>query len=138
VKRDCRDIKFSELIRLAANWTCQRCGREFQHGSTSGLHCSHFYSRRKKSVRWHPLNAAAHCHGCHAFLGENPIVFDRWIFDYLGKEKYNRLKILQRQTVRLTKPYLEDLNKHLGKELKVMEERRASGDLEHYFFTPFE
>lgn len=139
MKRDCRDDKFSHLIRLAANWTCQRCGKYYPEGSARrGLHCSHFYSRIKPITRWHPWNAASHCGGCHIYLGDNPIIFDRWIFDYLGKEKYDRLKLLSNKTTNWRNYEKDLINKHLAKELKLMLERRKDGDQSFYFFQPFE
>jgi len=138
IKRDKKDIKFSNLIRMAANWTCQRCGTYYPEGRRGGLDCSHFFSRTKRSVRWHPWNAAAHCRGCHQYLGDNPIIFTRWIQEYLGADKYGKLKVLQNRTVHWKNYEMECINNHLAKELKIMEGRRFDGDMEHYFFPAWE
>ena len=139
IKRDIRDDKFSKLIRLAANWTCQKCGKYYPEGrGRAGLHCSHFYGRARRSVRWHPWNAASHCSTCHGYLESNPIIFDHWIYEYLGKERYDKLRIIQNGLSKWTKHDLELINKHLHKELKKMEAIKANGNDEFYFFKAYE
>ena len=71
------DKLFSQFIRGRAGWKCERCFKQYQPGE-SGLHCSHFYGRAKKSVRWDPENASAHCHGCHAYLTAHPNEHVEW------------------------------------------------------------
>ncbi len=85
VRRDPLDDLFSKLVRERANWCCEKCGKYHPEGTRRSLHCSHFFSRRKRSTRWDPRNAAAHCFKCHQELGENPIEFTKWIKAYLGE-----------------------------------------------------
>ena len=65
-------------VRERADWTCEVCGKKYQQPAQN-LHCSHFYSRRHRSIRWHPLNAFSHDFGCHQRLGENPAEFVDWV-----------------------------------------------------------
>ncbi len=59
------DSLFSKKIRERDNWTCVRC-KAYHAPPTSALHCSHYWGRAAKSVRYDPLNADALCYGCHS------------------------------------------------------------------------
>jgi 5-methylcytosine-specific restriction endonuclease McrA len=65
------DALFRKLIKDRDRWTCQSCGRSFPVGSDQ-LECAHFIPRGNRTVRWHLLNAAALCLGCHARLQHTP------------------------------------------------------------------
>ena len=60
------DALFSKYIRTRDKWTCQRCSKKFTP-PTQALHCSHYFGRGKKSVRFDPGNADALCYGCHHY-----------------------------------------------------------------------
>ena len=66
LKRDATDAAFSDAVREAADWRCQRCGREFPERKGQDAHCSHFFSRKFNSTRWFPDNAVLACASCHA------------------------------------------------------------------------
>ena len=72
IKRTKWDVVFSDYIRYRDNWTCQRCHKKYVP-PTNALHCSHFFSRGKWSVRFDEENCEALCYGCHSHLGGNPI-----------------------------------------------------------------
>jgi hypothetical protein len=120
IRIDKRDTVFSKLIRLRARWNCEKCGRYFQFGH--GLQCSHFFSRRHQSTRWHPDNAAAHCFACHQRLGENPVEFAAWIRGYLGDVRYEELAARRGRVMKRTKAELEELYQHLKEQLAALEE----------------
>ena len=126
MKRDPRDIHFSNLVRCRAEWTCERCGKNLEH-NTQGLDCSHLFGRRRRSVRWHPLNAVAHCTGCHSALGENPREFSRWIIDYMGSEKADYLEGLANTIVKWNKKDLEQIRIELRDAWKLMQRERNGG-----------
>ena len=132
MKRDKHDALFSQLVRERANWRCESCGKIYPEGSRQGLHCSHFFTRSRKSVRWHPLNAAAHCYSCHTRLGGSPIDFADWIRDYLSRWHSDlcgdRLVSDSRKLVRWRKADLEELYSEMKKELSRMEELRRQGE----------
>lgn len=140
IRRDKRDILFSILVRERANWTCQVCGKFFPEGVRRGLECSHHFSRRKRSVRWDPSNASAHCMSCHQKLGENPVEFRDWISEELyrryrlsgGHLKMNSpLDDLSRranQVVHLKKHHLEELYANLKASHAHMLAQRAAGE----------
>jgi uncharacterized CHY-type Zn-finger protein len=71
------DYWFSRCVRERVNWTCENCGKQYHEGD-QGLHCSHFFGRGNWSVRLEPLNAFAHCFGCHMHFEGNPFEFVGW------------------------------------------------------------
>ena len=114
IKRDKRDAIFSLLIRERAGWKCERCGKRFSREDGQGLHCSHFISRRHRSTRWHPDNAAAHCFTCHQYLGEHPLEFAEWIRKHLGAGyRTAELRALSQVVAKFSKKDLESIYKHM-------------------------
>lgn len=107
IKLDGVDKLFSLYIRNRDAWTCQKCGTYYPVGA-QGLHCSHLFSRRHKSIRWEPLNAVAHCFNCHMWFGGNPIEAYRWIVEYLGEERLAELERMKAQTVRDNETYRQE------------------------------
>lgn len=128
IRRDKRDILFSNLVRERAEWTCERCHKQFPEGHRNGLECSHFFTRSRKSVRWHPLNAAAHCTGCHTLLGGNPMEFADWIRDHLGRQRSAVLRACSGQLVRFKRHDLDDIHANLKASWAHMQARRAAGE----------
>lgn len=135
IKRDKTDNVFSLCIRERSNWTCERCGKYFIEGSRQGLHCSHFYSRSYKGLRWFPGNACAHCFGCHQHLGGNPIEFVDFQQQYLGEEKFELLRIMARKPTKISKLDKEFIHKHLLSEHKKMLLLRSEGEVGRIEFS---
>lgn len=92
LKRTVADALFSDYIREKANWSCERCFRQFTP-PTRELQCSHYFSRAKRSVRFDFENAAALCGKCHFYLGspENRKEHEEFFIRKLGREKYDLL-----------------------------------------------
>jgi hypothetical protein len=90
IKIDPLDRLFSQYIRLRAKECCERCGA---FKGIQRLETSHFFSRRKKSVRFNPDNAAALCFTCHLYFTENPLAHVEWFKERLGDEKFTLLNI---------------------------------------------
>jgi len=129
------DIVFSKLVRERAGWRCEKCGTYYPEGKRMGLHCSHLWSRSKRSTRWHPLNAFAHCFSCHQRLGGNPVDFHEWALAQLGDRAFTDLRQLANQTVKRSKPELEDLYREMKVQLAHMEAERARGVTGRIEFT---
>lgn len=92
------DYWFSLCVRERAGWRCQSCGKEYtpwiaQNGEPAnpGLHCSHYIGRANYATRFEPMNADAHCYGCHAKFEGNPHTFQEWKREEIGTEKYEIL-----------------------------------------------
>jgi hypothetical protein len=120
MKRTKADDLFSKYIRSRDGWRCVYCHKEYQEGER-GLHCSHYHSRGKWTVRFDEENADAHCHSCHQFLGSNPHHFSDWKKKQLGSERYDNLLLRSNLTLKdvgLTKKELEAqiVKKYKGEE----------------------
>jgi hypothetical protein len=120
MKRDKYDNVFSKLIRARAGFRCEWCGT--QHASNSqGLHCSHHFGRRHKSVRWDTDNAAALCFSCHQKYGESPIIGAEWLIGYIGQDKVDELRVKAYRVKKWTPDEKAELYKHLKAELALCE-----------------
>lgn len=123
------DTMFSKCVRSRANWRCEACGTQYEEGS-QGLHCSHYFGRRAYAVRFDPMNAFAHCFGCHQKLGSNPDDFQRWAEAHLGEEAIGILRE-KRENISLAKDYkknLKDVAKHYREQYALIQEAREKGD----------
>ena len=92
IKRTKLDDMWSRYIRWRDNWQCQRCGNSFSTGA-QGLHCHHFYTRRKLTTRYDDSNSVAVCHGCHSWLHGHPIEAVRFMKKRLGEQELRALEI---------------------------------------------
>lgn len=87
------DKLFSQYIRTRDNWTCQRCGRQYEP-PTSALHCSHFMGRGKEATRFDPDNCDALCYGCHQYFTSHPALHLEWQVKRKGQKMVDAI-ILQ-------------------------------------------
>jgi len=128
LKRTPADHWFSRCVRIINDFTCQGCGKKYDE-SSMGLHCSHYFGRAKKGVRYDALNAFAHCYGCHQRFGSNPDYFYRHYIDTYGE---GALEILREKVEdimlgkRMVKE-VKDIAKHYKAEAARMENERAAG-----------
>lgn len=133
LKRTPADKYFSDCIRIAANWTCERCGSNF-HGPSLGLHCSHWIGRASYPTRFDPLNAFSHCAGCHSLLGGDTPAFYDYAMAELGQVGVDILRARKEDTD-LGRAYRKAnqggtksiLAKHYKAEFEHMEKVRNDG-----------
>lgn len=91
-ERNAADAAFSDYIRARAGYKCERCGTRYEAKST-GLQCSHNFSRRHHSIRYHPDNALALCHNCHNYWFSKDIPeAARFLEQKLGKQRLVELE----------------------------------------------
>lgn len=90
------DKLFSNYIRTRDNWTCQRCGKQYEP-PTQALHCSHFQGRGKEATRFDPENAVALCYGCHRYFTSHPAEHYQWQVNRLGQEAVDLLVLRSNQ-----------------------------------------
>lgn len=125
IKRTPADVAFSNCIRERSDWTCERCGTQYQP-KARGLECSHGHTRGKWGVRFVGLNAEALCTGCHFREGGLARLEKVWT-DW---ERERVLELVNDTTwgsiVRKTKGK-GDIAKHYRDEYDRMRERRAEG-----------
>lgn len=96
IKIDPADKAFSLYIRTRDNWTCQRCGKQYEP-PTSALHCSHFQGRGKEGTRFEPDNCDALCYGCHRYFTSHPGEHYQWQVMRKGQARVDSL-VLQSNT----------------------------------------
>lgn len=127
LKRDATDDAFSEAVREAADWTCQRCHRPFPDRKGRDVHCSHFISRKFKSVRWFPDNALCLCATCHGIVTDDPHEHSTLMLRVLGDERLGWLKQRKQQIVRYRADDEKAMRAHYRAESLRIRDQRARG-----------
>lgn len=130
IKRDKLDAVFSDLVRERAGWRS-----EYSSRTDGQLECCHVYGRRKRSVRWHPMNAFCLTHDEHRHFTENPIAFAHFVNAKLGSDNVYELSKLANTPLKLTQRQREGLYQHYKEELRLMQEMRAEGVMHRLSFN---
>lgn len=133
-RRDKLDAIFSKLIRERSGWKCDACGKYHPEEERRSLHCSHYHSRRKQSVRFDPMNAFAHCFACHQRLGENPHEFSIWTQYQLSAAAYADLAFRAHTILKRSKKDKEELYQEMKAKLEWMESERRKGNMDRLEF----
>ena len=136
VKITAADRYFSLCVRERADYHCEHCGKKYQKGDT-GLHCSHLWSRRHKSVRHHADNAFAHCFHCHLHLGSNPVLFSDWARRTLGDGRFEMLAERHRAAIKWSKALDAEIAAHYKQEHAAQVARREQGETGRIEFASF-
>ncbi|MDO4642505.1 MAG: recombination protein NinG [Cardiobacteriaceae bacterium] len=126
IKRTPADEAFSKCVRERANYCCERCGRQYDASST-GLHCSHHFSRRHRTIRWCGDNAMALCYTCHEWFGGNPADSGVWLRTILGDGMLDILRGKMNARVKVSKDEEKEIAAHYRSELKLMRAERKAG-----------
>lgn len=124
------DIAFSQCVRAAYDYTCQKCGIQKPPQSRrggSGMECSHRYGRRSRTVRWAKDNADCLCSGCHRYFGEHPIEYAGWALSRDGEAAIELLREKWRSGVKVSKIEEKEIAKHYREQLKIIDEARLDG-----------
>lgn len=124
IRIDPADKYFSLCVRERAGNRCEACSRSSDHYR---IDCSHLFSRRHMSTRYHPQNAFAHCFQCHQAFGGDPVSFARWAEKRLGPAKVEAMHILSSTLLKLSKRDKEYIAKHYRAEHKAMLDKRKAG-----------
>ena len=125
IKESKLDEVFSKLVRGRTAYNCESGLEKCPNGQAQ---CSHLYSRRARSTRFDPKNAACHCAYCHMYLGGNPVVFGEWIVSHLGKAEAATLRLRAHANLKRSRGEVQDLYEKMKSELKRMEELRMDGE----------
>lgn len=132
MKRDKYDSIFSNVIREAANWTCELCGIQKEPtnmGGHSGMECSHDISRRFVITRYDPRNAICSCSQCHYKTTNNPHEHHRAFVSAKGAEEVKLNEERAHSGLRLKKWEKDDIYSHYKEELKRIKKERMNGNL---------
>ena len=115
------DTWFSKCVRKSKNWTCERCGAVHDQ-SSKGLHCSHIFGRRHRTIRWCKDNVQSLCASCHNWFGENPADSGKWLEETLGEGHLDILREKRDSGVKVSKLEEKDISKHYREEFKRITE----------------
>lgn len=135
VKTDKRDTIFSLLVRERACNCCEKCGKNGLHWA---MQCSHIFSRRHKSTRWHADNAQCLCFTCHKWWHENPSESGVWIRKLLGDGFIEILKDRKNQIKNYTKADKVNILNHLRGEYAAMLRKRSEGECGRIEFESYD
>lgn len=128
VRRDKIDEVVSKLVRERDSWTCQRCHTYFPEGPPRrGLHNAHLWTRRSRSIRYHPDACVSLCYGCHQYLDSHPAEKEAWARRHLGDVVYDELLRRAKRVRKWTPADKAEMYRHLKSELKRLEALRAEG-----------
>ena len=120
------DQAFSKCIRAAADYKCQKCGKQYDKSST-GLHCSHNFSRRHRTIRWCKDNAMSICFSCHQWIGGEPLDSGKWIESVLGSGVVEMLREKMNSKFKISKSEEKEIAKHYREQLKIINQKRIDG-----------
>jgi|SRR6185436_3035401 len=125
LRRTKADELFSLYVRHRDNYTCQRC-KLYVQPPTNEIHCAHYHSRAKRSVRFDEENAIALCRKCHLYFDGNSWLrqdshkedFYLFMLNKLGQKRFNTLMFRANTPAKVDEKliciWLEDKLKSLG------------------------
>jgi len=120
MKTSAADSYFSKCIRASNDYVCAKCGTQYDK-SSSGLHCSHNFSRRHRTIRWCKDNALPMCYGCHQWFGGNPADSGLWLTNLIGEGVIDILREKMRAKIKVPKSEEALIAKHYREQLKLIE-----------------
>ena len=120
------DTAFSRCVRESHDWTCEKCLSKHEKGSM-GLHNSHIFSRRHRTIRWCKENTQCLCFACHSWFGGNPADSGLWILNLLGEGFLDRLREKRDIKMKISKPEEKVIASHYREQLKIIEGKRNGG-----------
>ena len=141
IKRNIADKHFSDCVRKAARWHCQRCEKDYSD-KHQGLQCSHFITRGNWAVRYD--TSLSLCAYCHNFVEGHPIEHTKLFTEHIGGEGELQ-KLLERSeckglaqhnraNVKAISAYYREESKRLDDELQKAKEGKQH-DLKVYRYT---
>jgi hypothetical protein len=122
------DKWFSLCVRWAADWRCEKCNAQFEEGS-QGLHCSHIFSRKNRTIRWCRENVQPLCYNCHQWFGGNPADSGAWIEELRGINKMASLRQKKNRRVKVTKIEEKEIATFYRLQLKDIKLKRLTGEV---------
>lgn len=132
MKRTPADIAFSKCVRTAHDNTCEWCGK------IGLMDCSHVFSRRHRTIRWDKLNANCLCKGCHRKWHESPANSMHWFLMKFGEDRIDLLREKMRSKIRVPKAEEREIAAHYREQVKLIEEKRASGETGYIDFVSYQ
>lgn len=121
------DKWFSLCIRSANNWRCEKCDGQFEEG-TQGLHCSHIFSRRHRTIRWCRDNAQSLCANCHQWFGGNPADSGAWVEEMKGEKTMESLRLKRELRAKVSKIEEKKISRFYKTQLDEIRRKRNEGE----------
>lgn len=122
------DTYFSKCIREANDYTCEWCGAVGRGDDIfKRMECSHVYSRRHRTIRWHSMNGNCLCNGCHKKWHESPLAAFAWFENKFGAARVELLREKMNCKVKVPKTEEKEIAAHYRAQLKIIEQKRADG-----------
>jgi len=92
------DKLFTQVVRLKFEYTCQKCGKEYNpynKGKLRNLGVSHYYGRSRENTRFDMDNVTLLCNfPCHRkWEGEEREDYKKYMIDRLGQEGFDLLTV---------------------------------------------
>ena len=131
------DRDFSRCVREAHDWECEKCHSRHERGS-QGLHNSHIFSRRHRTIRWCKDNTQSLCYSCHTWFGGSPADSGRWITELLGEGFLDMLREKRDSKVKVPKSEEIAIAKHYREQLKIIEGKRLNGETGFIDFVSYQ
>lgn len=121
------DRDFSRCVREAHDWICEKCRSRHERGS-QGLHNSHIFSRRHRTIRWCKDNSQCLCFNCHNWYGGNPADSGAWVIVLKSTGFIDLLREKRDSKVKVTKSEEKLIAKHYREQTKIIEQKRLNGE----------
>ena len=131
------DRDFSRCVREAHDWKCERCGSQHERGSV-GLHNSHIFSRRYRTIRWCKANTQSLCFPCHQWYGGNPVDSGAWVLELFGEGWLNILREKRDSRIKVPKSEEKEIAKHYRLETIKIEQKRIGGKTGYIDFVSWQ
>lgn len=107
------DDVFQMAMRWRDDFTCITCGTKFPKGERTRLHAGHYIGRGCLSTRWDEENVNAQCAACNLkqSLADVEIIhrYEVALRAKYGDGVLDRLFAKKHQTLKVTRPFLEEL-----------------------------
>ena len=137
MKRKPSDDAFSKCVRAANDYTCEKCHTKYDKSST-GLHCSHIFSRSNITIRWCKDNAQSLCYACHQWFGGNPADSGVWVEKFKGGGVIELVREKMNNKIKVSKSEEKDIASHYRKELKIIQKKRDNGEVGYIDFVSWQ
>lgn len=137
MKTSTADSYFSKCVRASNDYVCAKCHKQYDK-SSSGLHCSHNFSRRHRTIRWCKENAIPLCYSCHQWFGGEPLDSGKWLEGFIGVGTVDLLREKMNMKVKVSKIEEKEIAKHYREQLKEIEAKRVKGEIGHIEFISYQ
>ena len=141
MKLSAADIAFSQCVRSAYDYVCQKCGIQkppVSRRGGSGMELSHRFGRRHRTIRWCKENGDCLCSGCHRHFEENPLDYSAWIIARDGEGVVDLLREKRDSMVKVPKSEEKEIAKHYREQLKTIEDKRLEGQTGYIDFQSYQ